>query len=341
MTKLVVGVNDLETWCNKEENKEQGDRIKKEWTGICDDDRIYKMNEVARGSHKKALWRCSVCSYEWYGSIVHRTLNKRGCPKCGIEKAKENSRITLLNERLKLYDWCLQNGELGKTLLMEWTGFDEYGNEIKMSEVTYASNINMKWRCHKGHEWWTTIAHRTSKNFRRGCPKCNSSTSYPEQYFFHAFKELYPNTKNRFKVLKSKENPQGIEFDIDIADLRLRIEYSASYWHKGREEKGKFKREICKAENIRLIEIIEDNFNEYKVYERNVIHDNDCIYIDTLYSKDRDAVLNEVLDNILREYGHSIEEINTALVREKAIKYSKGIKEQKVKKYIPVGAFRL
>jgi len=68
MGKLIVGVNDLLTWCS--ENKAWGQRIKEEWTGIREDGKHFEMNEVAYGSTKyKFKFRCRDCGYEWWTMI--------------------------------------------------------------------------------------------------------------------------------------------------------------------------------------------------------------------------------------------------------------------------------
>lgn len=70
-----------------------------------------------------------------------------------------------------LRTWCLLNGEFGKTLVQEWTGILETDEVINMEDVSYGSIKRLRWRCSKGHEWFTTINNRTSN--KHGCPYCN------------------------------------------------------------------------------------------------------------------------------------------------------------------------
>jgi len=77
--KMKQGINDLYTWCQY--NKEFGQQLIKEWTGICDDNGHYKMNEVTKGSKKKMLWKCSK-GHEWYTRICYRTKDMTKCPYC-------------------------------------------------------------------------------------------------------------------------------------------------------------------------------------------------------------------------------------------------------------------
>lgn len=44
--------------------------------------RRLKPDEVYKESTKKVWWKCSVCGYEWFGSVRGRTVNGIGCQKC-------------------------------------------------------------------------------------------------------------------------------------------------------------------------------------------------------------------------------------------------------------------
>ena len=76
--KVISGVNDLETWC-KQNNKEY---LIDEWD--------YEKNEVlnpcnvAKTSHQKVWWICSICGFKWQADISNRvnSNNVNNCPEC-------------------------------------------------------------------------------------------------------------------------------------------------------------------------------------------------------------------------------------------------------------------
>lgn len=52
--------------------------LNKEW-----DSRNEKaFNEYTKGSKFKALWKCSICSFEWKATICNRIGRESGCPNC-------------------------------------------------------------------------------------------------------------------------------------------------------------------------------------------------------------------------------------------------------------------
>lgn len=216
---------------------------------------------------------------------------------------------------------CLNNGDFGKQLLSEWTGIREDGKHFNIDKVTRGSHRKFKWKCSKGHEWLTTISNRTS--LKHGCPYCSAwGTSYPEQFIYHSLRQIYLNTENRCKIFKSIQNPHGIEFDIGVPEIPLCVEYSPTYWHEGREERDQYKKDICQKANVRLIQIVEDSYNELEH-----IKSDDYIYF-KMNEKYKDDILTKIVDHILKTLGHSISEIDLELVKQKAYESSKGTSNQ-------------
>ncbi len=298
--------NSLKTWCLS--NGSFGKQLMSEWTGECTDGRHYKTDEVTRGSHKKFKWICSK-GHEWTAQIINRTSLKHGCPYCLRAKPKKG-----LND---LETWCLNNGSFGEQLKSEWTGICEDGAHYKIDEVSFGSYKKFKWKCSKRHEWLANVKDRTRQ--RQGCPCCtNIGTSYPEQFIYHSLKQIYPNTENRCKVLKSQQNTHGVEFDIGIPDIPLCIEYSPTYWHEGKEERDQYKKELCEQCGVRLIQIVEDSHDELEH-----ITSDDYICFKMKYSQ-QDEILTEIVDHILKTLGHSISEIDIERVKKNAWDFSKG-----------------
>ncbi|MBR1591622.1 MAG: zinc-ribbon domain-containing protein [Ruminococcus sp.] len=226
---------------------------------------------------------------------------------------------TVIKGKNDLLTWCLNHGERGKQLMSEWTGLSETGKQLNIDEVSYgSSSVKYTWKCSKGHLWNDTIQDRTYR-YNSNCKVCSSKgTSYPEQFLYWAFKQIYPKTENRCRVLKTRDNPRGIEFDIGIPDIPLCIEYSPTFWHNGKDEIDNRKRQVCEERNIRFIEIIDDTYDEYES-----IFTRDYIRLKIKYGK-QDEQLEEILKYILETLGHSIKEIDLNEVKKNAILYSNG-----------------
>lgn len=78
--KVLVGVNDLATWCG-ENNKEY---IIEEWN--FEKNNSLKPEDVTKGSHKRIWWRCSK-GHEWEAVVKERTkINGNKCPYCREEQ---------------------------------------------------------------------------------------------------------------------------------------------------------------------------------------------------------------------------------------------------------------
>ena len=82
-------------------------------------------------------------------------------------------------------------------LMAEWDW--EKNTDFDPAALMLGSDKKVWWKCKKGHEWQTTVSHRS--NGRR-CPKCfgESKTSFPEQAIFFYFRRkgsenLYNGTK--------------------------------------------------------------------------------------------------------------------------------------------------
>lgn len=77
--KLLVGFNDLETWCLKN-NRQQ---ILDDWNYTKND---LSPKDVMFGSFKQAHFKCHICGYEWYTRINSRTHQGSDCRMCSRRK---------------------------------------------------------------------------------------------------------------------------------------------------------------------------------------------------------------------------------------------------------------
>lgn len=290
MGRLVIGKNDLLTWCNK--NEEYGQLLKEEWIGLDENDNKIKMTEISYGSTKKVKWKCSKDSdHEWYASTHSRTTHKNKCPYCAGRKADNKN---------SLFAWCQKNGEFGQRLIEEWTGIDEKGNRIKMTEITYGSRRNMLWRCKNGHQWYAMINTRTCLKYK--CPYCNArGTSYTEQLIYHTLNEIYTDCKNRHRAFGETEL-RAVEYDIALLKDNIFIEYSPWYTHWCKVERDAYKAKLCRDNSIRFIYISDDYIYDTESNKQILICDN----------------REDMLSKLLSLLGHSLSEINMREIKDRA-----------------------
>ncbi len=314
MSQIITGQNDLHTWCIQ--NGEYGQQLLSEWTGLDENGIPVDIDTIGKGSVRKMQWHCSRCSNIWISTNNLRTSNRGKCKICSnvLRSQKAIERYLKCGET-DFYTWCQNNEQYGKQLLLEWTGLDETNNSIDMHNIYYNSKTKIKWKCKRGHEWVTTLYNRTSK--RTGCRLCSyAGTSYPEQFIYWSLKQIFPNTENRCRVLKSSEYPQGIEFDIGVPSIPLCIEYSPLKTHTDKEDIDSYKKEICKQYNVRFIYVVGDH-TQSNLFEAN----GDYIKFST--KTHQDEMLTKVVDYILKSLGHSINEININLSKDNALVYSR------------------
>ena len=81
-----------------------------------------------------------------------------------------------------------------------------------------------------------------------------SGTSFPEQFIYRCFLQLFPRTDNRYI-----ESLCNMEFDVFVPELNLRVEFSGEYWHSSerKEQRDQFRRDFCLDHNMVYVEIID------------------------------------------------------------------------------------
>ena len=113
---------------------------------------------VARGSGKKAWWKCER-GHEWETSIKNRTMANSGCPIC-------DGKIILQGFN-DLATWCMKND---KTYLLDEWDYEKNG-ELTPQSVAPKTSRKVWWRCEKGHHWQASVLKRSDG---RGCPVCSN-----------------------------------------------------------------------------------------------------------------------------------------------------------------------
>lgn len=200
-------------------------------------------SDVFSNSHAKVWWLCEN-GHSWLASPNHRVSKGRGCPFC----CHNPKVLTNVN------DFQTNHPDIAK----EW--HPTKNGTLQPNQFTVNSSKSVWWKCVKGHEWRTSINHRSNGS---NCPTCNQSmqTSFPEQAIYYYVKKAYPNSINRYTDLF---NNHGMELDIYIPSEKIGIEYDGSAFHRSKiiNQREIHKYNICKNNGVFLVRIREDNNTE-------------------------------------------------------------------------------
>ena len=199
-------------------------------------------SSISPGSHTKVWWRCSN-GHEWQASPNHRTSKARNCPYCCANP--------------KILSGVNDLATKHPTIVKEW--HPTKNGTLPPDQVTAKSSRRVWWMCQKGHEWQTTVNHRTNGS---QCPICSGGmqSSFPEQAIFFYVKSAYHDAINGYTDIFHNH---GMELDIYVPSLSIGIEYDGITWHKGKTSHNRElkKYQICKENGIMLIRIREDSEN--------------------------------------------------------------------------------
>ncbi len=172
--ELLVGYNDLETYCKNIENqKKYKEKFNKELLSTLDewheDNKITPKDIRYSDNKEQILWKCPICNSK-YSLTAKRKLQREGigCNNCVQKRKNANLREKLTKGK----ELSIVNPELAK----EWhpdpeKNFDSKKNIYRTPDNTSANN-NYKayWKCSKcGHEW---LAQVKARNKGSGCPEC-------------------------------------------------------------------------------------------------------------------------------------------------------------------------
>lgn len=188
-----------------------------------------------------------------FEQCANNHLRGQGCPMCGNDKAiarngdYKNARKTkeiFQQELNELYD--------GQYELLS-----EYKNNKSHIEV-FCHKIGRK-----GREHGIFITRPDSLTNGHGCPKCSRNQSNGETEVAEFIKEIY---KGRI-VVRDRIVLKGKEMDIYLPDVNLSIEYNGAIWHSEKysdDNEMVDKLNKCEANNIRLLNIFDDEWNNKK-----------------------------------------------------------------------------
>jgi hypothetical protein len=192
-------------------------------------------------SEEKAWWK-GRCGHEWEATIIGTAMGA-GCIYC-------NGKRLLIGEN----DLATKYPAVAK----EW--HPTRNNELQPDNVLPGSDLKVWWKGACGHEWKTSVNHRTSGT---NCPQCsqNNRTSKGEEEVRAYIVALLGEDK---VVSNSRELLGRLELDIFIPEKNIAVEFNGLYWHSEHAGKSKTyhydKWKACDLLGVQLIQIWEDDW---------------------------------------------------------------------------------
>jgi hypothetical protein len=178
-----------------------------------------------------------------FKQVLYNHLNGQGCSKCGHIKSythNKSSTIEFIEKALKVHD-----------------------EKYKYEKSIYGTNNNTKLviTC-PIHGDFLQTPHNHLKGF--GCKKCIGIVSKEEDAVADLFHDI--------KIIRnSRSIIRPYELDIYLPDHKLAIEYSGIYWHSYSYKRSIMyryrhydKHDMCKKFGIKLIQIIDNEWNNKK-----------------------------------------------------------------------------
>lgn len=230
--KVLVGYNDLETWCIKNNRLDLIEEFDK-------DKNAFSMKEITKSCKKEVWWLCPK-GHSYSATLHHRIRMNTGCGAC-------SHKVFLSGHN----DLLSTNPEIAKE-------FDVEKNGITPDKVMAGSNNKKYWFvCPKGHSYTTTLLNRKKG---RNCPVCSKEkhVSFPEKAICFYLKKYNFTVKENYRApyLKNKE------FDIFIEDTKLAVEYDGRAWHRN-VQRDIEKDDVSHKNGVKLIRIREIGCPDY------------------------------------------------------------------------------
>lgn len=271
--KLIHGLNDLDTYCRKNN--------KQEWLDFYNNAKNeLSAKDISKSSNKFINIKCTHCGYE-RRLMLNTFINTQNHACVACQSVNHSKCMTGVND---LYTYCMKNS-------MEYL-LEELDNSIDPRKIGCRSHKKLRWKCSYGHEWDASPDKRVTG---RGCPYCKGSqTSKTERAICNWLKENSITIIERGKL-------GGEEFDINIVDYNILIEFNsdATHFTADKIEKDAKKREIANRLNKKLIVVMQSCFSYF----------NDELYYDLVFKSDKKDYLKDLIEKlsiILESYGLSI-----------------------------------
>ena len=189
------GVNDLAT---------KNPDLLQEWDYALNSAEGLNPTELQYNSSREAHWICSKCGHKWVVGIRNRSVDGRGCIKCGYKNAQK-----LKNEKKLEEKGCITD----PLLLKEW----DYEKNAKVGLdpklLSPGSNKPAYWICSTcGYEWKAPIARRSNG---AGCRKCADKAN-PELLKQHLIKNGHgltdPTLLREWDYTKNEKLPSDYSY---------------------------------------------------------------------------------------------------------------------------------
>lgn len=244
-TKILQGFNDLATKCP--------DSVI--WWDYSKNSKGPK--EVKYGSQQKMWWICE--KGHSYEAAIHKFYIGQRCPTCIGKKIDNNNNLAIK------YPFIAEEWNYSK-------------NTITPNDITPGHDAKVWWVCKKcNNEWQAYVYNRTNKNRPQMCPKCakgqTSSRAEKELFTFlqdNTSLDLIPHSR-----IKNSNNNE-YELDILIPEKNIAIEYNGVYYHSEKFVDKNYhysKFLTCKNNNIQLIQIWEDDWNNKQdIIKKMLLH---------------------------------------------------------------------
>lgn len=216
------------------------------------------LNHLCYRSGKKLKWCCPKCGHK-FPRTAASMASGASCPLCGYAE------IGIPPFELKVSSVKDTNPEL-----LEYWDYERNGN-FTPDKIGAKSACRVYFRCSVcGNSYLASISTRIKSLM--ACNDCANGlgTSFPEQTIYFYLSKIVP--------CESRRKIDGVEFDLYIPSLSVVVEYDGVYFHRKNRRKHLIgrKEEVCKANNLKLVRVIEGKRNYIGL---NLVH-LDCRNID-------------------------------------------------------------
>ena len=259
--KVITGKTDLQTL---------NPQVASEWN--YERNSPLRPNMVTAQSQKIVWWKCAQ-GHEWQASISNRNKG-RGCPICS------NKQVLI-----GYNDLATTHPEIAA----EWNY--EKNTDITPTQVTKGAHNMVWWRCSLGHEWQTSVMHRTSGT---GCPICSSEqrVSFPEKAVSFYIQNAFCGVEENYHA----DWLGRFELDIALPEFKIGIEYDGEAWHTNPNRDSR-KDLLCLENNYTLIRIREKDCP--------IIETSSIVYRMENNKKDLPKAIQFVADQICQKSGRT------------------------------------
>jgi hypothetical protein len=128
-------------------------------------------HDINFASSNKVWWQCPRdASHAWETSPNLRSRQKTGCPYCANREVSSTNNLAVVNPELASEWHPTKNGKLNP------------------DGIVFGSQVQVWWRCAKGHEWNTRLTERSIRGM--GCPFCSGRKASSDHNLEILFPEL-------------------------------------------------------------------------------------------------------------------------------------------------------